>query len=88
MNKNLLLAVVLITAITVSCKEKQTPAAVTQTQFSVELTEQEKAGGVMTPEIMWKFSRLGSFALSPNGAEVAYAVTKVDLPTENRITNI
>jgi dipeptidyl aminopeptidase/acylaminoacyl peptidase len=61
---------------------------VAQSQFSVELTDQEKAGGVMTPEMMWKFSRLGSFALSPDGTEVVYTISKTDLPTENRITNI
>lgn len=88
MKKNLLFIVVVVMFIFSSCKEKQTAPAVPQNQFSVELTDQEKAGGLMTPEIMWKFSRLGSFALSPDGADVVYTITKVDLPTENRITNI
>ncbi len=33
----------------------------------------------MTPEIMWKFRRLGTFALSPDGAAVLYTVTDIDL---------
>lgn len=57
-------------------------------QINNQLTEQEKAGGVMTPEIMWKFRRLGSFALSPDGNDVLYTITDIDLNTEARLTNI
>ena len=42
----------------------------------------------MTPEIMWKFGRLGSFALSPDGSNVLYTVTDIDLKSEARRTNI
>jgi len=42
----------------------------------------------MTPEIMWKFGRLGSIALSPDGSSVLYTVTQYDLLTEARKTNI
>ena len=42
----------------------------------------------MTPEIMWKFGRLGSFALSPDGSAVLYTVTDIDLQSEARQTNI
>ena len=42
----------------------------------------------MTPEIMWKFRRLGSFALSPDGAYVIYATTDIDLQTEASQSNI
>lgn len=72
-----------------SCK--QTAPVVTQTdapQFKNELTAEEKAGGVMTPEIMWKFGRLGTFALSPDGSSVLYTVTDIDLLSEARRTNI
>jgi dipeptidyl aminopeptidase/acylaminoacyl peptidase len=72
-----------------SCKEK--PAAqqqVTTPQFSNKLTEEEKTGGVMTPEIMWKFGRLGTIALSPDGASILYTVTEYDLATEATRTNI
>ena len=57
-------------------------------QFNNQLTAEEKAGGVMTPEIMWKFGRLGSFALSPDGSTVLYTVTDIDLKSEARRTNI
>jgi dipeptidyl aminopeptidase/acylaminoacyl peptidase len=82
----LLLTVILFT---VSCKEQKQPEpAAKQTAISVALTDQEKAGGVMTPELMWKFTRLGGYALSPDGSTVVYVTTMYDLPTENRITNI
>ena len=42
----------------------------------------------MTPEIMWKFGRLGTFALSPDGSTVLYTVTDIDLQSEARRTNI
>ena len=42
----------------------------------------------MTPEIMWKFGRLGTFTLSPDGANVLYTVTDIDLQSEARRTNI
>jgi dipeptidyl aminopeptidase/acylaminoacyl peptidase len=70
-----------------ACKSGKT-VSVSKTDIDVTLTDSEKAGGVMTPEILWKFSRLGSFSLSPDGSTVIYAVTKIDVPTEERITNI
>ena len=57
-------------------------------QFNNQLTAEEKTGGVMTPEIMWKFRRLGALALSPDGSNVLYTVTDIDLQSEARRTNI
>ena len=91
MKKNLTLIILLVLFLTASCKQK---APVNQTQiqpqnqFSVQLSDSEKKGGVMTPEIMWKFSRLGTFALSPDGSTILYTFTRTDLQTESRRTNI
>jgi len=87
--KRYLLAVVL-TALLLpqSCRQKDQPAPAAGPQINNSLTDQEKAGGVMTPEIMWKFGRLGSFALSPDGSSVLYTVTDIDLQSEARKTNI
>ncbi|MCU0378630.1 MAG: S9 family peptidase [Bacteroidales bacterium] len=70
-----------------SCKTepKEVPQA---SVINVSLTEEEKAGGVLTPEILWKYGRIGSIVLSPDGATVLYTVTYYDLPTEARTTNI
>ncbi len=72
-----------------SCTQKA-PVAQKEisTQFNNQLSAEEKAGGVMTPELMWKFGRLGSFTLSPDGSTVLYEVTDVDLQSEGRRTNI
>ena len=74
--------------LTVSCKQKPAIILEPAPQFKNELTAEEKAGGVMTPEIMWKFGRLGGFSLSPDGLTVLYTVTDIDLQTEARRTNI
>ena len=88
MKRSLYLWMIVIT-IAVSCKQKTTPAVTeTKPEFDNQLTEAEKSGGVMTPEIMWKFGRLGSIALSPDGSSVLYTITQYDLLTEARKTNI
>jgi dipeptidyl aminopeptidase/acylaminoacyl peptidase len=88
MKRYLLTIILPALLLTFSCKQK---AIVTQEQgqqFNNQLTAEEKTGGKMTPEIMWKFGRLGSMALSPDGATVLYTVTDIDLQTEARRTNI
>jgi hypothetical protein len=71
-----------------SCKQKTVFTQEKSPQFNNQLTAEEKAGGVMTPELMWKFRRLGSIALSPDGSTVLYTVTDIDLQSEARRTNI
>jgi dipeptidyl aminopeptidase/acylaminoacyl peptidase len=71
-----------------SCKQQAPVVNQALPQFNNQLTAEEKTGGVMTPEIMWKFGRLGSFVLSPNGSTVLYTVTDIDLISEARRTNI
>jgi len=88
MKKLLFLSAILLIVISLSCKQKQTVPAEVTPQINVQLTDAEKAGGVLTPEILWKFSRLGSFTISPDGSAVLYTTTQIDLATEKRITNI
>lgn len=82
--------IILILIVFASCKDKTSSRQEDsiQTSFSIQLTEEEKNGGVMTPEIMWKFRKLGGFALSPDGSSVLYTVTETDLQSEARRTNI
>jgi dipeptidyl aminopeptidase/acylaminoacyl peptidase len=80
---------IIIITISVSCKQKTTPMATEKVpEFNNQLTQEEKTGGVMTPEIMWKFGRLGTFALSPDGSIVLFTVTQIDLQSEAKKTNI
>ena len=89
MKKNLFPVILFVLILAVACKQKAPVASeVVAPQIINQLTPEEKAGGVMTPEIMWKFGRLGSFALSPDGSSVLYTVTDIDLKTEARLTNI
>ena len=88
MKRVLVLVILAVMLVSVSCKQKAPATQAPDKQFSVQLTDDEKKGGVMTPEIMWKFSRLGTFALSPDGLSVLYTYTQIDLQTEKRRTNI
>ena len=56
--------------------------------FSGVLTQEEIAGGVLTAEILWKFGRLGSINLSPDGKEVLYTVSRYDVGTNKSISDI
>jgi len=89
MKKYLLLVFLLLTLLfSSSCKQETPVTDRALSQFNNQLTVEEKAGGVMTPEIMWKFKRLGNFSLSPDGLSVIYSVTDIDLLSEARQTNI
>lgn len=87
MKKQALLVIVLALIGLNSCQtrtEEKSAAPV----IDVSLTDAEKAGGVLTPEILWKYGRIGSIVMSPNGSTVLYTVTHYDLATEARTTNI
>ncbi len=70
-----------------ACKTEKTENTEVKV-INVSLTDAEKAGGVLTPEILWKYGRIGSIVLSPDGSTVLYTVTNYDLPTEDRTTCI
>ncbi len=90
--KKILLPVFVLTILCISsCKQKaeiKQDTASSAPQINNQLTAEEKSGGVMTPEILWKFNRLGTFALSPDGSSVLYTVTGIDLQSEAKLTNI
>ena len=70
-----------------SCnKPAQEPEVISD--FSGQLTEEEKAGGILTPEILWKFGRLSGGELSPDGKLVVYSVSRYDAKTLKRTSNI
>lgn len=71
-----------------SCTPKKQVAEEKPAIPQPNLTDEEKAGKVLTPEILWKFGRLGTFALSPDGSEVLYTVSWIDHQTEIRTTDI
>lgn len=88
MKRYLLPVALLALLLSASCKQKPPVSQETTPPLDNKLTVEEKAGGVMTPEIMWKFGRLGTFTLSPDGLTVLYTSTDIDLQSEARRTNI
>lgn len=53
-----------------------------------KLTEAEASAGVLTPEVLWKFGRLGGLGLSPGGKRVLYTVTHYDVARDKGGTRI
>lgn len=88
MKKTLLPILCATMLLTVTCRKEKQVTKETAPQFTNELTAEEKAGGRMTPEILWKFGRLGTLTLSPDGTSVLYTVTDIDVQSEARRTNI
>ncbi len=66
----------LVAGVVLSCGTKKNNMT---TKIDNGLTPQEKQEGVFTPEVMWKMNRIGSSALSPDGASVVFALTKYDM---------
>lgn len=56
--------------------------------FSGQLAPEEIENGILTPEILWKFGRVGDMQLSPDGNTVIYNVTRYDAATNKSITDI
>lgn len=86
--KKLSLLVFTFSVLLFSCKQKPEVKQESTPQFVNQLTEEEKAGGKLTPEILWKFGRAGSVALSPDGKSVLYTVTEYQLDSQKSQTNI
>lgn len=60
----------LVLFVTVSCNtsQKSTESIIGPATIAVE-------NGILTPEVLWSFGRLGEVVVSPNGEQVAYTVT-------------
>lgn len=73
MKKSLLLLAASATLLTVGCGDKN---AKTDVIGKPEVTVEN---GQFTPEIMWKLGKMGETAVSPDGSQLAYAVTYYDM---------
>ena len=56
--------------------------------IDTSLTQEEIAKGILTPEIMWKFGRVGSPVLSPDGSQLVYPVSYYNLAANKGVTNL
>ncbi|HNY08685.1 MAG TPA: S9 family peptidase [Tenuifilaceae bacterium] len=70
------------------CNKANKPAAPEPLSINVSLSDSEKAAGLLTPEILWKFGRVGEYALSPDGTMLVYAVTFYNLQENKGVTNL
>ena len=50
--------------------EVETPVVKEDVAMADGLTQEEIANAKLTPEVLWKMGRLGTIALSPDGAQV------------------
>ncbi len=66
--------------LTISCTQQPTPESkkVLNT-FSQELTPDEAKTRLLSAEILWKFGRVGEYALSPDRKSLVYGVTRYDI---------
>ena len=65
------------------CGDKGVSSLAVISEHPEALTSEEIAGKRLTPEILWKFGRIGEYVVSYDEKSVAYAVTRYSL-SENR----
>lgn len=81
--RTLLFVVILTVALLPRCKAPETSPE-SSGDFTNTLSDSEISGGRLTPEILWKFGRLGEMQVSPDGTRIAYTLTRFDHKTDKR----
>jgi dipeptidyl aminopeptidase/acylaminoacyl peptidase len=71
-----------------SCQESATDKATEPIIPDTQLTAEEIANGVLTPEIMWKFGRLGGMQVSPDAQTLLFTVTRYSMEANKGVTSI
>ena len=74
----------------ISCSNHTTEVVTSgaKPDFSDQLTPQEISGKRMTPEILWKFARIGGFIVSPDNRTVVLTLTRYDYKTNKSNSNL
>jgi dipeptidyl aminopeptidase/acylaminoacyl peptidase len=80
-------AVAIIIALS-ACVDKMQDNASKPIIPDTELSPQEIANGVLTPEILWKFGRIGSAQVSPDAKSVVFTITRFSMEANVGVTNI
>jgi dipeptidyl aminopeptidase/acylaminoacyl peptidase len=86
MNKIIIFLVFSSFLIMGSCRPAED--ARTEPDFSGELSAEEIEGGLLTPEILWKFGRPGDIRIAPDGTRITYSLTRYDYNTNMSKTDI
>jgi len=71
-----------------SCTTKTPEPEKTTGNFENALSGEEISRARITPEILWKFGRVSDHQLSPDGKTVIYGVTRYDVATNLKMTDI
>jgi dipeptidyl aminopeptidase/acylaminoacyl peptidase len=71
-----------------SCQENGADKIPQPITPDVQLTAEEIANGVLTPEILWKFGRVGGMEVSPDSKTVVYTITRFSMEANRGTTNI
>lgn len=75
---------ILISGFMAACSQKKSETLVSQGGSKFDsLANQPIHETKVTPELLWKFGRLGEFDLSPDGKQVVYSVTRYSI-AENK----
>ncbi len=83
--KNLILLALATLLATLACERRPDEP---EPDFSGQLTAGEIEGGILTPEILWKFGRVSDPRLSPDGTKAVYGVSRYDYNTNMSKTDI
>jgi dipeptidyl aminopeptidase/acylaminoacyl peptidase len=88
MKRSLFAVLLAVTLLIAACGEREAVSITGVPTINNQLTEKEKADGILTPELLWKFGRVGSPVLSPDHKTVLFTVSEYDIETEASLTNI
>ncbi len=85
MKKTCLYLIVLVLLVACSDSDK-----ITDKDYmpDVSLTNEEISNGILTPEILWKFGRIGSYDISPDGKKLVYNITYYNIEDNAGYTHI
>ncbi len=81
--KSKFIAMALLLSGFVGCNTAPEPIKIDNT-----LTAEEIAAARLTPEVMWKMSRIGEHALSPDGSTLLYTLTRYNMEENRGVTVI
>lgn len=88
-NVRFIILTFVVSALVFSCSGPNKKAKEKSTaDFSGTLTPEEIAGKKLTPEILWKFGRIGEMQVSPDGKTVLYSVTRYDIKANKGNTDL
>jgi dipeptidyl aminopeptidase/acylaminoacyl peptidase len=80
--------VMALSALIWSCQESKKETMTEPITPDTQLTAEEISKGVLTPEVMWKFGRLGGSQLSLDGKSIIFTITRYSMEANKGVTNI